>query len=115
MREIETANTYEVQIRNGLKVIAHMSCSLINEEIYIRDLYVLRHYRGKGLGEVLLTKVLDYAAENNAKQIISYCGAEPFCKDGQIPIEQEVSWYKDHGFNHHHNVMGVTPCMVKQL
>ena len=74
MREIETANTYEVQIRNGLKVIAHMSCSLINEEIYIRDLYVLRHYRGKGLGEVLLTKVLDYATENNAKQIISYCG-----------------------------------------
>lgn len=42
MREIETANTYEVQIRNGIKVIAHMSCSLINEEIYIRDLYVCK-------------------------------------------------------------------------
>ena len=115
LKEIETSNTYEVQIRNGDKVVAHVGCSFTNGGIYIRDLFVLRDFRGKGLEEVLLTKVLDYAATQKAKKVVSYCGAEPFCEDGQIPIEQEILWYENHGFSHHHNVMGVTPCMVKEL
>ena len=115
MKEIKNSNSYEVQIRQGRKIVAHMGCSHANEEVQIRDLYVLPKYRGKGLGEVLLAKCMDYAAEQKAKRIISFCGAEPFCEGGQLPLEQEVSWYKDHGFIHDHNVMGVTPCMIREL
>ena len=115
MNEIKNSNSYEVQIRQGRKIIAHMSCSHTNGEVKIRDLYVLPKYRGKGLGEVLLAKCLDYATEQQAQRIISFCGAEPFCEGGQLPLQQEVSWYKEHGFIHDHNVMGVTPCMVREL
>ena len=115
MKEIKTFNSYEVQIRQGRKIVAHLGCSIANGDVQIRDLYVLPKYRGKGLGEVLLAKCMDYAAERNAKRIISFCGAEPFCEGGQLPLEQEVSWYKDHGFAHDHDVMGVTPCMVREL
>ena len=115
MNEIKNSNSYEVQIRQGRKIIAHMSCSHTNGEVKIRDLYVLPKYRGKGLGEVLLAKCLDYATEQQAQRIISFCGAEPFCEGGQLTLQQEVSWYKEHGFIHDHNVMGVTPCMVREL
>ena len=110
MKEI---NTYDVHIRDGSKIIGHMSCSFRSEEVYIRDLYVLPKHRNKGLEEILLSKALDYATENNAKQTIIYCGAEPFCEDGQISLDQEVSWYERHGFNHDHDVMGIAPCMVR--
>lgn len=115
MKEIKNCNSYDVQIYHGRKVIAHMGCCITNNNVQIRDLYVLPKYRGKGLGEVLLAKCLDYAAEKKANRIISFCGAEPFCKDGQIPLDQEVSWYKDHGFTYDHDVMGATPCMVREL
>ena len=115
MEEIKRSNTYDFQIQHGKKIIAHVSCNFANNEIQIRDLYVLQKFRGKGLGELLLSKVLDYAADRNATRIIAYCGAEPFCEGGQLPIDQEKSWYEDHGFYHDHDVMGVTPCMVKKL
>ncbi len=115
MTEHKNRKIYDAYIRRGKKVIAHTSCNYAKGEIYIKALYVLKKFRGKGLEEVLLAKVLDYAAEQKAERIIAYCGAEPFCEDGQIPMDQEVSWYEDHGFVHDHNVMGVTPCMVKEL
>ena len=115
MKETKSQNFYEVQIRRGRKVIAHTSCHFSNDEIQIRDLYVLKKFRGNGLGEVLLAKIFDYATEKQAARITAYCGAEPFCADGQIPLEEEIAWYQDHGFNRHHDVMGVTPCMVKDF
>lgn len=115
MDEYKSTRTYELQIQKGKKTIAHASCNFANNEVQIRALYVLHKFRGKGLGEVLLSKVLDYAAERNASRVIAYCGAEPFCEGGQIPMDQEVSWYENHGFYHDHDVMGVTPCMVRAL
>ena len=115
MEEIKRSNTCDIHIQRGKKVIAHASCNFANNEVQIRDLYVLHKFRGKGLGELLLSKVLDYAKERNASRVIAYCGAEPFCAGGQIPLEREVSWYEDHGFYHDHDVLGVTPCMVKDL
>lgn len=115
MKETKLQNFYEIKIRHGKTVIAHTSCNFINQEILIRDLYVRKDFRGKGLGEVLLDRVMDFAAEQKAERIVSYCGPEPFCEDGQIPLAQEIAWYEDHGFIHDHDFMGVTPCMVKNL
>ena len=115
MKQIKNFNSYEVQIRQVRKIVAHMGCSVANGDVQIRDLYVLPKYRGKGLGEVLLAKSVDYAVDKKARRIIAFCGAEPFCEGGQIPLEQEVSWYKDHGFFHDHDVMGATPCMIREL
>ena len=115
LQEIKIRNFYDIRICRRKKVIAHASCNFVNGEIQIRDLYVCKEFRGQGLGEVLLSKVFDYATEQQATRIIAYCGAEPFCEDGQIPMTQEMSWYEDHGFIHDHNVMGITPCMVKEL
>lgn len=115
MKETKLQNFYEVKIRQGKKVIAHTNCNFFGNEIQIRDLYVCKEFRGKGFGEVLLARVLDYAAEQSAARIVSYCGPEPFCEDGQIPLDQEIAWYEEHGFVHDHDVMGVTPCMVKDL
>ena len=112
---MKSRNTYELQIRSGRKIVAHASCIFANCDIQIRDLYVLKKYRGNGLGELLLSGVLDYAAEQKAQRIIAYCGAEPFCEGGQLPMEQEVAWYEDHGFIVDHLVMGATPCVVRQL
>ena len=110
-----THNNYEIHMCRGKELAAHMRCSYVNEDVVIKDLFVIKKYRGIGLEEVLLTKAMTYAAKKNANQIVTYCGAEPFCKDGQIPLEQEVSWYKNHGFFLHHKVMDVTPCMVMKL
>lgn len=115
MEKIETRNTYEVAIRHGKKIVAHVGCSHFNNEIQIRDLYVLPKFREKGLGEVLLSQVQEYALEKQAERIIAYCGAEPFCEGGQISMDQEKGWYEDHGFIHDHDVLGVTPCMIKEL
>ena len=115
MKETKTQNFYEIKIRQGKKIIAHTSCHFVSDEVQIRDLYVLQDYRGKGLGEVLLARVLDYAAEQNASRIVVHCGPEPFCEDGQIPLEQEIAWYEDHGFIHDQDVFGVVPRMVKAI
>lgn len=115
MTEFKSKTMYDIEIRRGKKIIAHTSCNFVNREIQIRDLYVLKKFRGKGLGEVLLARILDYAAEQRAERIVSYCGAEPFCEDGQFPMDQEIAWYEAHGFIHDHDVCGVTPCMIRQL
>ena len=106
---------FELQIRQSRKIIGHVSCSLINGEIVIKDLYVLKRYRGRGFGDVLLYKVNNFAKEKLAAKIVAYCGAEPFCEDGQVPLNEEKQWYENHGFLHDHDVMGVTPCMIKLL
>ena len=113
--ESKQLNFYNVQIRKGRKIVAHVSCNYSNEKIQIQDLYVLKKYRKKGLGDVLLSKVFEYAAEKKAQTIVAYCGPEPFCEDAQIPLNEEIDFYESHGFVHDHNVMGVTPCMVKTL
>ena len=115
MQETETKNTLEIKIQHSNKVVGHTSCSYVNGEILLKDLYVLEKFRGQGLDEILLCKVQDYATSKNAKRITAYCGPEPFCEDGQIPLAQEVSWYEDHGFIRHHDVMGIVPCMIKEL
>lgn len=115
MEETKQLNFYNVQIRKGRKIVAHVSCNYSDEKIQIRDLYVLEKYRKTGLGEVLLSKVFEYAAEKKAQTIVAYCGPEPFCEDAQIPLEEEIAFYVSHGFVHDHNVMGVTPCMVREL
>ena len=113
--ESKQLNFYNVQIRKGRKIVAHVSCNYSDKKIQIRDLYVLKKYRKTGLGDVLLSKVFEYAAEKKAQTIVAYCGPEPFCEDAQIPLNEEIAFYISPGFVHDHNVMGVTPCMVREL
>ena len=115
MTERKCGNSCEIQIRRGRKIVAYTSCFHANGTIHIKSLFVQKAFRGRGFSEVLLARVMDYATEQNAARIISYCGAEPFCEGGQIPMDQEVTWYEDHGFVHDHDVMGATPCMVREL
>lgn len=112
---MEIANTLELEIRNHEKVVAHTGCLFINGVVQIKDLFVMEKYRDRGFDEVLLSEVLEYAVKKSAKQIVMYCGPEPFCEDGQIPLEQEILWYESHGFVHDHDVFGVVPCMIKVL
>lgn len=115
MKENEITNTYEIHMCRNNELAAHMRCSHVHENIVIKDLFVIKKYRGIGLEQMLLDKAFMFASKKKATKIITYCGAEPFCKDGQIPLEQEVALYESNGFILHHKVMGVTPCMVKQL
>ena len=115
MKEIRYGNSCEISIRHRRNIIAYTNCSVVKGEIHIKSLYVRKAFRGKGLSEVLLARVLDFADEQKADRIISYCGAEPFCQDGQIPLDQEVAWYEDHGFTCDHMVFGATPCMIREL
>lgn len=115
MEEVKQHNCYDILIRQNEEVIGYASCNLFGKVLQIRSLFVINRFRGRGIGEVLLSKVLDYAREQAATRIVAYCGAEPFCEGGQIPIDQEQSWYEVHGFVHDHNVMGVTPCMIKDI
>ena len=94
LEETKQLNFYNVQIRKGRKIVAHVSCNYSNEKIQIQDLYVLKKYRKKGLGDVLLSKVFEYAAEKKAQTIVAYCGPEPFCEDAQIPLEEEIDFYE---------------------
>ena len=45
MEETKQLNFYNVQIRKGRKIVAHVSCNYSDEKIQIRDLYVLEKYR----------------------------------------------------------------------
>lgn len=108
-------NIYDAEVCYQNKRIAYVSCNYVNEEIVIRSLFVHQKYKGKGYGEVLLAKVMDFAVEQDAVRIVSYCGPEPFCEDGQVPLDQEIAWYEAHGFVHDHDVMGYIPCMIKTL
>ena len=115
MKEIRCGNTCEVSIRHRRNVIAYTRCSVVKCEIHIKSLFVRKAFRGKGLSEVLLARVLDFADEQKAARIISYCGSEPYCQDGQIPLDQEIAWYEDHGFVFDHAVKNATPCMRREL
>lgn len=63
----------------------------------------------------MLKKVNNYAKKKNAKEIIVYLGVEPFCEDGQMPLEIEKSFYEKNGFKLSHLVQKVVPCMKKNM
>ena len=105
----------EVDIKKFGKIVGHVSCSCIHDWVHIKSLYVIPKYRRKGLEDILIGKVYEYAKEKQSKKIIAYCGPEPFCEEGQMPLEEEISWYESHGFQERHSVRGVIPCMIKYL
>lgn len=111
--EKQTNDSLEIAIKKRNHVVAHMGCSYFGDSVMIQDLFVRQRYRNKGIEDLLISKVNEYAAEKQAKVIKVYCGPEPFCPDGQISLEQEISFYQQHGFSIDHYVYGGTPCMVK--
>ena len=115
MRKRMSDNFYEVELRKFNKTVAHASCSVANDTIQIRDLFVEERYRNNGIEEYLLSEVNEYAKEKQAKQIIAYLGAEPMCKSGQVKLPEEQQFYENNGFIQSHLVGNVIPCMVKAL
>ena len=112
---MEISNQLEVEIKKFGKTIAHTGCFFCNGTVQIRDLFVREKYRNKGLADVLMMKVQEYADQKKAEKIIAYCGPEPMCVDKSLPLEDEMEWYKSQGFIHDHDVYGVVPCMIKAL
>lgn len=110
-----TNNFYEVELKKLNKTVAHASCSVVNDSIQIRDLFVEERYRNNGIEEYLLSEVNEYAKEKKAKQIITYLGAEPFSESGQMSLSEERRLYENNGFVQSHLVGNVIPCMVKTL
>ena len=58
MKENEITNNYEIHMCRGKELAAHMRCSYVNDDVVIKDLFVIKKYRGIGLEEVLLTKAM---------------------------------------------------------
>ena len=91
---------YEVEIKCLNKVIAHMSCSAVKDTLNV---------------ELLMEKLLDFAKDKKVKNIVTYCGSEPFCPDGQVSMDEEVNFFENHGFKLDHHVFGLVPCMIKTI
>ena len=72
-------------------------------------------FRNKGVEELLMEKLLDFAKDKKVKNIVTYCGSEPFCPDGQVSMDEEVNFFEDHGFKLDHHVFGLVPCMIKTM
>ena len=106
---------YEVEIKCLNKVIAHMSCSAVKDTLNVRDLWVRKLFRNKGVEELLMEKLFDFAKDKKVKNIVTYCGSEPFCPDGQVSMDEEVNFFEDHGFKLDHHVFGLVPCMIKTM
>ena len=106
---------YEVEIKCLNKVIAHMSCSAVKDTLNVRDLWVRKLFRNKGVEELLMEKLYDYAKDKKLKNIIAYCGPEPMNPDGNIPLDKEIKFYENHGFKLDHYVFDIVPCMIKTM
>ena len=106
---MELNNTLEVDITRLGQRVAHMGCCFYDGTVQIKDLFVNKKHRNKGLDEILLDKAHEYAHEKYADKIIAYCGAEPFCPDGQIPLEEEIAFYRKNGFVKKENTFANIP------
>lgn len=102
-----------LKIRDDL--IGHCSCSFYPtcKEIEIHDLYVIAAHRKKRFMDLLLENVFQFAKEHDAASIRAYCGPEPLCPGGQIPLAEEMDFYTGYGFKHISDVCGVIPCMIR--
>jgi len=112
---MDVNNTLELEIKRFGNIIAHASCFYGNDTVQIKDLFVREKFRNKGFDELLLEQIHEYAKERAAKKVVMYAGIEPFCPDPQIPLEEEMTFFKKHGYVHDHNVCGVVPCLIKTL
>ena len=62
---------YEVEIKCLNKVIAHMSCSAVKDTLNVRDLWVRKLFRNKGVEELLMEKLFDFAKDKKVKYNIN--------------------------------------------
>ena len=101
------------QITKGRKHY-HVSAIAINGVVQIRDLYAQESCKNKRMEHKLLRLVELFAAGQNAKKIIVYCGPEDFGHSRFSSLEQEMEFYQSHGFRHVGTV-GTAPMLEKCL
>ncbi len=107
----------EIAITKGRELAAHTSFCYVkqNSEVIITDLFVNEAYRDTAFMDVLMAEIEHFAAQQQARTIKVFCGNEPMCADGQIPLEDEVEWYQRHGFAVQGYVYDIVPILVKTL
>ena len=106
---------YDIEIKSYNKVVAHMGCSVVKDTVNVKDLWVRKLFRNKGIEELLMEKLIAFARDKKAHYIVTYCGPEPMNPDGNIPIETEIKFYENHGFKLDHYVFDIVPCMIKTM
>ena len=107
----------EIAITKGRELAAHTSFCYVkqNSEVVITDLFVSESYRDTAFMDVLMAEIEHFAAQQQARTIKVFCGNEPMCADGQIPLEDEVEWYQSHGFEVQGYVYDIVPILIKTL
>ncbi|MGD8191850.1 GNAT family N-acetyltransferase [Brevibacillus ginsengisoli] len=81
------ADGHQFYIEKDGKLVAEMTYSVTSETLYIIDhTYVDDHYRGQGLAEELMSKVVDYARQYKIR-LLGLC---PFAKR-QLEIRPEYA------------------------
>lgn len=108
------SGTMEIELKKFNRVVAHTRCNCYEDYMQIVDLFVVEKYKGKGMEQYLMTKVIEHAKSSKVRCIRAYLGAEPF-NDCKTDIENEKRFYEDNGFKFSHLVLNTTPCMVKVL
>lgn len=111
-------NDYQIEIKNRKgSIVAFLRCKLQQngKKVLIDSLFVEEKYRNMAFEDDLLQSAEQYAREKGASEIVVYPGPEPLCWSGQIPVSSEITFYKQHGYTHDHDVMGIIPCLKKTL
>lgn len=110
-------NVQETVITLGKKTVAFTSYCYIptKAEVGILSLFTDARHRDSAFMDMLLAEIEHYAESCKAKQIKAYCGPEPMSPDGQMPLEDEVAWYKSKGFTIQDYVYGIVPIAIKHL
>lgn len=110
----QSNNSMEETITNTESLVAHCLCVYhpTKAQLQIVDLFSSIESE---LPDSMLRDILAFAEKNHAKEIVAYCGPEPFNPGKSWTLAEEVKFYKSYGFEHISDICGVTPCMVKKL
>lgn len=111
------SNSVDITFRIGGQRIGYASCLYFENlgKVQVSSFYVIKPFQDVGIEEALLGEIIVYADLKQAKSIIAYPGAEPYCPTEWKPLDVQTKWYESKGFKNDHMVYNTTPCMVKEL
>ena len=114
MAQESNFKTFELELKKWNKLVAHVRCSCINGCVEIKELFVQKKFKEKGIEQYLMSKVDEFAEENSANQIIKYLTIEPW-SDSKTDLDKERTFYEANGYSQSHLVRNVIPCLVKRV
>lgn len=110
-------NSVDLHFMLADKRIGYASCLYFEnlKKVQVSSFYVIKPFQDLGIEEKLIAEIQDYAELKNAKSIVAYPGAEPYCPTEWKTIDIQREWYERQGFKFDHMICNATPCMVKEL